>query len=86
MSRNKLCGSTNFIIIGPIDQKFWVFEVFWRSLGRAAIYYSQLARVDHMCKKKRAGGRNFFLQRVGLGHLAAAAALCPSDRGSFFLF
>jgi hypothetical protein len=32
---------------------------------------SQPVRVDHMCKKRRAGGRNFFLQRVSLEHPTA---------------
>jgi hypothetical protein len=30
---NKLCVSTNFIILGATDQKLWVFENFRRSLG-----------------------------------------------------
>jgi hypothetical protein len=69
-SCNKLCGSTNFIIFGPTDQKLWMFEVFRRSLGRAGMCWSQPARVHHMRKKWRTGGRNFFLQRLGLGHPA----------------
>jgi hypothetical protein len=39
------------MILGAMDQKLWVFEVFRRSLGRAGICWSQLARVDHMRKK-----------------------------------
>jgi hypothetical protein len=53
-SRNELCGSTNFIIFGPMDQKLWEFEFFWRSLAKAGISWSQLARVDHMYQKLRA--------------------------------
>jgi hypothetical protein len=41
------------------DQKLWMFEVFRRSLGRAGMYWSQLARVDHMCKKWRAKKKKF---------------------------
>jgi hypothetical protein len=52
---NKLCVSTNFIILGTTDQKLWVFEVFRRSLGMAGMCWSQPARLDHMCKKWRAG-------------------------------
>jgi hypothetical protein len=70
-SRDKLCGSTNFIIFGPTDQKLWVFVIFRRSLGRAGMCWSQPARVDHMCKKRRAR-RIFFVQRASLGHPAAA--------------
>jgi hypothetical protein len=45
---NKLCGSIYFIIFGPTDQNLWVFENFRRSLDRAGMCWSQLARVDHM--------------------------------------
>jgi hypothetical protein len=40
---------------GPTDQKLWMFEVSRRSLGRAGMCWSQPARVDHLCKKWRAG-------------------------------
>jgi hypothetical protein len=40
---------------GPMDQKLWMFEVSRRSLGRAGMCWSQLARVDHLRKKWRAG-------------------------------
>jgi hypothetical protein len=29
--------SINFMILGATDQKLWVFEVFWRIMGRASI-------------------------------------------------
>jgi hypothetical protein len=41
-----------------MKQKLWVFEVSKRSLGRAGMCWSQLARVDHMPKKWRAGRKN----------------------------
>jgi hypothetical protein len=34
-----------------------MFENFRRSLGRASMCWSQLARVDHMCKNMWAGRR-----------------------------
>jgi hypothetical protein len=49
---NKLCGSTNFIIFRPTDQKLWVFENFRRSLGKAGMCLSQPARVDHINPKR----------------------------------
>jgi hypothetical protein len=55
-SQNKLCMSTNFIILGATDQKLWMFEVFRTSLGKADMCCSQPARVDHMCKKRRVDG------------------------------
>jgi hypothetical protein len=70
--RNKLCGSTNFINLGPTDQKLWVFENFRRNLGKAGICWSQPARVDHMCKKRWARGRGFFLAGACLRHLGVA--------------
>jgi hypothetical protein len=36
-SCNKICGSTNFIIFGPTNQKLWMFENFRRSLGKAGM-------------------------------------------------
>jgi hypothetical protein len=51
-----------------MDQSLWVFEIFRRSLDKAGMCWSQLVRVDHMCKKKGARGRYFLWQRVGLGH------------------
>jgi hypothetical protein len=47
--------SANFMILGATDQKLCVFEVFGQGLARAGMCWSQLARVDHMCKKWRAG-------------------------------
>jgi hypothetical protein len=32
--RTKLYGSTNFIILGPTDQKLWMFENFRRKVGQ----------------------------------------------------
>jgi hypothetical protein len=43
-----------------MDQKLWEFEIFRRSLGRAGMCFSQLARVHHMCQKVRARGICFF--------------------------
>jgi hypothetical protein len=37
ISLNKLRVSINFMILGATDQKLWVFEVFWRIMGRASI-------------------------------------------------
>jgi hypothetical protein len=36
-SQNKLCVSTNFMILGATDQKLWMFENFRRSLSRAGM-------------------------------------------------
>jgi hypothetical protein len=51
--------NTNFMILGTMDQMLWVFEVFRRCLGKAGMCWNQLARVDHMRKKWRAGGKKF---------------------------
>jgi hypothetical protein len=56
MSHCKLHVSTNFIIFGPTDQKLWMFEVFRRSMGRAGMCCSQLARVDYISPKRWAAG------------------------------
>ena len=32
--------STNFMILGAIDKKLWLFEVFRRSLGREGISWN----------------------------------------------
>jgi hypothetical protein len=70
--QNKLCGSTNFIIFRPINQKSWRNKTFRRSLGKADMYYSQPTRIDQMCKKKwvgrrelSAGGSLSYLCRTG---------------------
>jgi hypothetical protein len=34
-------GIKKVVFFGPMDQKLWVFEVFWRSLGRAGMCWSQ---------------------------------------------
>jgi hypothetical protein len=47
--QNKLCGSTNLINFGPMDQKLWGNKKFRRSLGKVGKCYSQPTRVDHMC-------------------------------------
>jgi hypothetical protein len=39
VSQNKLCVSTNFMILGVMDQKLWVFEVSRRSLGSQKTFY-----------------------------------------------
>jgi hypothetical protein len=72
-SRNKLCGSTNLMIFGPMDQKLWMFENFRRSLGKAGMCWSQIARVDHMCKNTWTGGRRIFLATSSLGHPRVAS-------------
>jgi hypothetical protein len=46
------------MILGAMDQKLWVFEVFRRTLGRAGMCWSQLARIDHMHKKWRQEEKN----------------------------
>jgi hypothetical protein len=50
-------GLKNFIFFRPTNKKLWVFEVSWRSLGRAGICWSQLRRVDKICSKNGARGR-----------------------------
>jgi hypothetical protein len=62
--RNKLRRSTNFIFFGPTDQKLWVLENFWRSLGRASMWWSQWGRVDHMCKNLWARDRKEGAEKV----------------------
>jgi hypothetical protein len=54
-SRMKLHVSANFMILGIMVQKLWVFEVFGQGLARAGMCWSQLVRVDHFHKKWRAG-------------------------------
>jgi hypothetical protein len=56
-SQNKLCVSTNLMILGTTDQKQWVFEVFGQGLAKAGMRWSQWGGVDHMRKKMGAGGR-----------------------------
>jgi hypothetical protein len=48
-------GKKKNAFFGPTDQKLWMFEVSRRSLGRAGMCWSQLAGVDHLRKKWRAG-------------------------------
>ena len=50
--RNKLRGSTNFIISGPMYQKLWLFENFMRSMDRASKCWNLPARVDHINPKR----------------------------------
>jgi hypothetical protein len=71
---NKLCGNTNFIIIGPTHQKLWVFKIFRRSLGRAGMTWRQPGRVDHMYKNMWTWGKTIFLQESSLGHPRAASS------------
>jgi hypothetical protein len=71
--RNKIYGSTNFIIFELMDQNLWMFENFRRSLGRAGMCWSQLPTVHHMCKNRWAGGKERFLAGANLGHLGAAS-------------
>jgi hypothetical protein len=47
------------MILGATDQKLWMFEVLRISLGRAGMYWSQPARVDHLRTKWRAGEKKF---------------------------
>jgi hypothetical protein len=42
VSCNKLCISTNFIFLGLMNQKLWMFENLRRSMGRAGMCWSQL--------------------------------------------
>jgi hypothetical protein len=51
------------VFFEPMNQKLWMIEVSRRSLGKAGMCWSQPARVDHLCKKWRAG-RNFFLRKM----------------------
>jgi hypothetical protein len=44
------------VFFGPTDQKLWMFEVLRRSIGRAGICWSQLARVDYISLKRWAVG------------------------------
>jgi hypothetical protein len=69
---NKLCGSTNFIIFGPMDQKLWMLENFRRSLGRVGMCWSQPTRVDHMCKNMWAGASRKILEETSLRHSCVA--------------
>jgi hypothetical protein len=50
--KNKLRGSTNFIIFGLTDQKLWVFENLRRSLNRVGMFWSQPTRVDYISPKR----------------------------------
>jgi hypothetical protein len=62
-----------------MDQKLRMFEVFRRSLGRAGMCWNQLARVDHMCKKWREGGKKTILAKGGFrapGHDRRVTASC----------
>jgi hypothetical protein len=88
-SCNKLCGSANFIIFGPTDQKLWVFEIFRRSLGRASMCWSQLTT----CAKKWEQKEEFFFAKGGCrtpGRDRRALALQPSNcvflSSSFWFF
>jgi hypothetical protein len=49
-SRRKLRVSANFMILGAMVQKLWVFEVFGQGLARVGMCWSQPARVDHLHK------------------------------------
>jgi hypothetical protein len=50
-SRNKLCVSANFMILGATVQKLWVFEVLRWSLGRVGMCWSQWGGVDQSAQK-----------------------------------
>jgi hypothetical protein len=67
------------MILGATDQKLWVFEVFRRSLGRAGMCWNQPARVDHMHKKRRVGGKKF-IKKKGAGLDRARRRLAASGR------
>jgi hypothetical protein len=45
------------MILGAMDQKLWMFEVFGQGLARAGMCWSQLARIDHMRKKWSVEGK-----------------------------
>jgi hypothetical protein len=63
-SRNKLCLSANFMILGATVQKLWVFEVFWQGLARASMCWSQPTRVDHLQKMEGRRKKKFKKKRV----------------------
>jgi hypothetical protein len=44
------------IFFGFTDQKLWMFEVLRRSMGKAGMCWSQLARVDYISPKRWAVG------------------------------
>jgi hypothetical protein len=60
------------MILGATDQKVWVFEVFRQTLGKAGMCWSQPAGVDHMPKKRKAGGIFKKLHRLRFRHPSAA--------------
>jgi hypothetical protein len=67
--------STNFRILGAMDQKLWVFEVFRPSLSGAGMCWSQLARVDNLHKKWRARGENIYFLNSFFGKFGEWANL-----------
>jgi hypothetical protein len=79
VSRNKLCVSTNFIILGAKDQKLWVFEIFGRSLDERA-YVGANEKELTTCAQK--GGLEFekrggnCTKQGAQGQLATSG--CPS--------
>jgi hypothetical protein len=44
------------VFFGSTDQKLWMFEVLRRSMGRAGMWWSQLARVDYISPNRWAVG------------------------------
>jgi hypothetical protein len=51
------------MILGAMDQKLWVFEVFGHGLAMAGMCWSQPARVHHMSKNWRVGGKKKFKKK-----------------------
>jgi hypothetical protein len=56
-SRSKLRMSTKFMILGAMDQKLWVFEVFKKSLSRAGMCWSHMPTLPRSPAQKVEGRR-----------------------------
>jgi hypothetical protein len=81
--------SANFMILGAIVQKLWVFEVLRRSLGRVGMCWNQWKWVDHMSKKLGAGGkgkRRQLNKKGGLRHGPPALLVLPKKIIIIFYF
>jgi hypothetical protein len=85
-SQNKLCMSTNFMILGTTIQKLWVFEIFGQGLARVGMCWSQRARVDHLQKvesrrrkKFKKNGQTSLVQVTAQGQPATSGR--PSAAG-----
>jgi hypothetical protein len=56
-----------------------MFENFRRNLGKAGMWWSQLVRVNHICKKVGRRKRKSFLVGTSLGQLAAARSVLDCE-------